>query len=60
MLGNVIPLAQLHDVIDAFLEKGFPSLNNIVITMLIKLKPILLNSYDNQLLTALSMQRLTR
>ena len=60
MLGNVIPLAQLHHVIDAFLEKGFSSLNNIVITMLIKLKPILLNSYDNQLLTALSMQRLTR
>ena len=60
MLGNVIPLAQLHYVIDAFLEKGFSSLNNIVIAMLIKLKPILLNSYDNQLLTALSMQRLTR
>jgi hypothetical protein len=46
MLGNMVPLACMHLVINHFIEKGWQGLLNIILTMFIYLKPDLMELQD--------------
>jgi len=59
MLGNIIPLANMHMVLNIFIEKGWEGVLKIIISMLLYLRPVLLTVHDEtELMELLSVQGL--
>jgi hypothetical protein len=59
MFGNFVPLESMHLVLDKFMRSQFTGLNEIILALLIYLKPALLALHDNHLMMAFSNQQLT-
>lgn len=61
MLGNLIPLEQMHLVVNHFIEKRWSGLLNIVLTFLIFLKEELMElEEESELMERLSIHNLKR
>lgn len=59
LLGNFVPLESMHLVLDKFLRRQFAGLNELVITLLLRLKDSLMSLHDSHLMMAFSNQQLT-
>lgn len=46
MLGNIVPLTTIHMVVNIFIERGWEGFLKILISMLLYMKPLILQTHD--------------
>lgn len=59
MLGNIVPLPQMHMVVNAFVERNWEGMLKIIISLLLYLRPLILQVHgETELMEIISIQGL--
>lgn len=59
LCGSFVPLDAMHHFIDKFLKKGFTGVNELLITLLLKLGDRIMSLTDIELMLVFSNQKLS-